>query len=100
MSHFLGPRLSRQKDLGSPHEPGLQQAPACSEPADNLGSCQRIPPALPASLCQPCHVPPSCQTLPTGAMHPFYLWVERKGITQNLPKASQGLGTALGGLGM
>lgn len=85
--------------MGSLHEPGLQQTPGCSEAADILGSCQRVPPTLPASPRRLCHVPSGCQTLPVPRT-PFISGWREEGLAKITLQPGQGLGTALGGLGM
>lgn len=84
---------------GVPARAGAAADTQSSEAAGDLGSCQHVPPTLPASLCQPRHVPPGCQTLPSCATHPFYLWVEGGGLPRVSLQPGQGLETALGGTG-
>lgn len=95
----MEPRLSRQRDLGSLHEPGLQQTPGCSRAADNLGSCQCIPPSR-----QPPHA--GCATsllaakpCPPVPHTPFISGWREEGLAKITPQPGQGLGTALGGAG-
>ena len=88
-SYCMGPRLSRRRDLGSLHEPGLQQTPGCSE--------AEVLPARPthlASLTVPAM--PRLSRLPNPARLCHALLLSLSGGRRGRPKSPRSQGRGLG----
>lgn len=80
---FYGAQI---KQVKGPRGPCTSRGCSRQPGADNLGSCQHVPPTPPAS---PCHVPPSCQTLPASATHPFISGWREEGLAKFSPQTGQ-----------